>query len=206
MTGSQPAPGSPATTRIVLTGFMGAGKTTVGKLLAGRLGWKFLDSDFLVERRAEMTVAGIFAARGETIFRDLEAEVIRKALASDSEQPLVLALGGGALERSATRNLLASIPNSLVIFLEAPLETMLARCAADEGGPVRPVLADRARLTERWIQRLTWYRQAHLTLDTAAMTPERVVERILQALRPPQGAHDKTALSLAAPRDKGATA
>lgn len=206
MTGSQPAPVSPATTRIVLTGFMGAGKTTVGRLLADRLGWKFLDSDFLVERRAEMTIAGIFAARGESTFRDLEAEVIRRTLASAPEHPLVLALGGGALERSATRDLLASLPDTLIVFLDAPLETMLARCAAHADGPVRPVLADRARLTERWSQRLSWYRQAHLTLNTAEMTPERVVERILESLALHQDAPGETSLPLAGPREKGAPA
>lgn len=163
---------------------MGAGKTTVGALLAERLGWDFADSDFLVEAYAAMTVANIFEQRGEAGFRDLEALVIREALKvdpNDQDEHFVLALGGGALECAATREYLASLPDTLIVFLDAPLETMIARCAAHESGPVRPVLADRERLAERWAQRLPWYRQAHLTVDTRDLTPEAVAEQILQA-------------------------
>ena len=195
MSASLPPPdSSPAhPTRIILTGFMGAGKTTVGALLAVRLGWDFFDSDVLVEARAAMTVADIFARRGESAFRDLEADVIREAFASGPNHHFVLALGGGALEQRATRDFLAALRDTLVVFLEAPLETMIARCATHEGGPVRPVLADRARLAERWNQRLPWYRQAHLTIDTANRSPENAVERILERLAPDAvEAHRKT--------------
>ncbi len=186
MSGPVPAPESfPARpTRIVLTGFMGAGKTTVGALLADRLGWDFLDSDLLVEARAAMTVGEVFINRGEAAFRDLEAEAIREAGESGPDRRFVMALGGGALERSSTRDFLASLPDTLIVFLEAPLATMIARCAGHDGGPVRPVLADRARLTERWSQRLPWYRQAHLTIQTGNLTPETVVEGILEKLDP----------------------
>lgn len=170
--------------RIILTGFMGAGKSTVGALLAERLGWDFFDSDLLVEARAAMMVAEIFQKRGEAAFRELEAEVVRKAAEPGSEGHFVLALGGGALERPVTRDFLASLTDTLIVFLDAPLETMIARCAGHAGGPVRPVLADRARLAERWGQRLPWYRQAHLTVDTADLSPQSVVECILQKLDP----------------------
>jgi shikimate kinase len=195
-------------TRIVLTGFMGAGKTTVGALLAERLGWDFLDSDVLVEARAAMSVADIFARRGESAFRDLEAEVIREALTSGPGEPFVLALGGGALEWRATRDSLASLRDALVVFLEAPLDTMIARCATHEGGPVRPVLADRARLDERWTQRLPWYRRAHHTIDTAEMTPEKIVERILENLDTDhrRGSHEDARLPIDARRKTGAPA
>jgi shikimate kinase len=182
MNGPALFPANPS--RIVLTGFMGAGKTTVGALLAERLGWDFFDSDFLVEARAAMTVADIFEKRGEAAFRELEAEVVREAGEPGSEEQFVLALGGGALEMAATRDLLASLTDTLVVFLDAPLETMIARCAAYEEGPVRPVLADRVRLAERWSQRLPWYRQAHLTVETSEVSPEAVVDRILQRLEP----------------------
>jgi len=184
MSGSQPVPVSiPAhPSRIILTGFMGAGKTTVGAMLAEHLGWDFFDSDVLVETRAAMTVAEIFTRRGETAFRDLEAQVIHEALTDDSRENFVLALGGGALERSTTRDHLASLRDILVVFLEAPLDTMIARCAAHDDGPVRPVLADRQRLAERWTQRLPSYRQAHLTIGTANLTAPNVVERILASL------------------------
>jgi shikimate kinase len=191
MSGSQPQPASfPGhPTRIILTGFMGAGKTTVGALLAERLGWDFHDSDVLVEKRAGTTIADLFARRGEAAFRDLEADVIREALEAPPDKHFVLAVGGGALERSATRDFLASLGDTLLVFLDAPLETMLARCAGHEGGPVRPVLADRARLVERWNRRLPWYRQAHLTIDTMNLSPDNVVDRILVHHDPHLAAH-----------------
>ncbi len=165
-------------TRIVLTGFMGAGKTTVGALLAERLGWTFVDSDRVVETRASRSIADIFERQGETAFRELEAATVRDACQAEQ---LVLALGGGALEKAPTREYLASLPDTLIVFLEAPLETMMARCAAHEDGPVRPVLADRERLASRWSERLPWYRQAHLIVDTRNLGPDAVTERILQS-------------------------
>jgi len=165
--------------RIFLAGFMGAGKTTVGALLAGRLRWEFVDSDRVVEARAGAAIAEIFSRQGEAAFRRLEAEAIREAAQGEQR---VIGLGGGALESAATRGFLASLPDSVLVFLDASLETLLARCGAHVGGPVRPVLADRAHIEERWRARLPFYRQAQLTVDTSALAPEAVAERILDGL------------------------
>jgi len=175
----RPLPARP--TRIILTGFMGAGKTTVGALLARRLAWTFLDSDRIVEERAASTIAAIFERQGEAAFRHLEAAAVRDACRQDQ---LVLALGGGALELPSTRDFLAALSATLIVFLEAPLETMVARCTAHADAPVRPVLADRPGLAERWNRRLPGYRQAHLTIETAELTPDAVVLRILETLDP----------------------
>ncbi|HEX3662245.1 MAG TPA: shikimate kinase [Acidobacteriaceae bacterium] len=175
--GLSPLPAS--ITRIFITGFMGAGKTTVGRLLAERLGWDFADSDHRLEAETGQTVAAIFETQGESAFRDLEAATIRAGIAQDR---LVLALGGGALERPETRDLLASLPDSLLIFLDAPLDVLVSRCADQPGGPIRPVLADRARLLDRWTARLPWYRQAHLTVNTEGCTPDQVTEFILRQI------------------------
>lgn len=172
---------SPSVSRIILTGFMGAGKTTAGALLAARLGWRFVDSDRVIEERAQRTIAEIFAAEGEAVFRTLEAAVIRDLAAGEN---LVLALGGGALEQAATRAFLRSLPGLRVVFLDAPFETLIGRCAAQENAPIRPVLRERERLAERWQARLPLYRQADLTIATAELSPEAVVERIVEALFP----------------------
>jgi len=178
---SGPSPSSTShpvrVSQIVLTGFMGAGKSTVGALLAARLGWNFLDSDRVIEAREAMPIAQIFAQRGEAAFRQIEALAIRECMAGER---LVLALGGGALETAETRSLLEKQSDTLVVFLEAPLPTLVSRCASHDGGPVRPVLADTARLEERWRSRQGWYRTAHLTIATRELTPDAVVERVLQ--------------------------
>lgn len=165
---------------IVLTGFMGAGKSTIGALLARRLGWRFTDTDALIEAQTGLTVARIFAERGEAAFRALETEAIRSC---GREERLVLALGGGAVESAPTRDALARLEESLVVFLHAPLDVMVARCMAQPGAAERPVLADRAGLAARLAARLPHYRAAHLTVETGGLSPELVAEQILASLR-----------------------
>jgi shikimate kinase len=154
---------------------MGAGKTTVGRLLAERLGWDFADSDHRLEAQTGQTIAALFETQGEPAFRELEAATILETV---TPQRLVLALGGGALEQPQTRDRLASLPDSILIFLDAPLDVLVSRCCDQANAPVRPVLADRARLEARWTARLPWYRLAHLTVDTAGRSPQQVAERI----------------------------
>lgn len=166
--------------RIVLTGFMGAGKSTVGRLLARRLGWRFLDADSLLEFSAGKTIAELFLEFGEPRFREMEAELIAGL---SGETDLVLALGGGALESEATRANLLSSPNTQLVFLEAPLDELLRRCAGHGSPDLRPVLRDRDAVLSRFEKRLPQYRQAHLTVPTASQTPEEVVTTILEKLR-----------------------
>jgi shikimate kinase len=165
--------------RIVLTGFMGAGKSTVGPLLAEKLNWDFLDVDAAIESRSGRTVAEIFAVQGEDAFRALEAEAIRE----HARRPnLVLALGGGAIETKATREFLGSLDNTCVLFLDAPLDTLVARCLAQPGAAERPVLADREGLLRHFNARLPHYRAAHHTVMTAGRSPQAVVAYILEFL------------------------
>jgi shikimate kinase len=162
--------------RIVLTGFMGSGKTTVGPLVARKLGWSFIDVDDVIEEEAGVAIAEIFARDGEAAFRDREHATIAR-LAKREE--MVLALGGGAIERSETRDLLLAAPATLLIHLEVELETTLARCSGTEHS--RPVLADHANLASRYQRRLPLYRTAHVSIPVDVLTPEQVADAILSS-------------------------
>jgi shikimate kinase len=162
--------------RIVLTGFMGSGKSTVGPLVAARLGWSFRDVDDVIEAEAGCTIAELFTRHGEACFRDLEHATIARLATGDA---LVLALGGGAIERAETRELLLSAPGTLLVHLEVALETTLARCVGTER--TRPILADRANLLSRYQRRLPLYRAAHVSLIVDALTPEQAAHAIIRS-------------------------
>ena len=178
---TSPHPSQPRSTtprRIVLTGFMGSGKSTVGPLVARRLGWRFVDVDDVIEAEAGIPIAEIFARHGEPAFRDREHATIARLAAGDA---LVLALGGGAIEHAETRDLLLYDPGTLLVHLEVELATTLARCQGTEG--TRPVLADQANLAARYQRRLPLYRAAHVSIPVDALTPEQVADAILRAAR-----------------------
>jgi len=165
----------PAPRRIVLTGFMGSGKSTVGPILAARLGWQFIDVDNVIEAEAGAAIADLFARHGEAAFRDREhAAIARLATGHD----LVLALGGGAIEREDTRTLLLNAPGTLLVHLEVELNTTLARCGGTENA--RPVLADHANLAARYQRRLPLYRTAHISIRADLITPDQVADAILE--------------------------
>jgi shikimate kinase len=172
--------------RIVLTGFMGSGKTTVGAALAARLGWTFVDLDREIERReaisgAPRSVPEIFAQSGEAHFRRLESTALASLL---GQHRLVLALGGGAPESLGNRLLLEQTPRTAVVYLSAPLETLLGRCASDAALPNaihRPVLA---QADARFLIRHPLYaRLAHHTILTARLDIEATTDAVLEALQ-----------------------
>jgi shikimate kinase len=162
------------TRRIVLTGFMGSGKSTVGPLLAARLGWRFVDVDDVIEAEAGTKIAELFARHGEAAFRQRELEAIAKLVEAEE---LVLALGGGAIETELNRTLLLGSAGTLLVHLDVELETTLKRCAGTE--ETRPILADRANLATRYEKRLPLYREAHLSIRVDGLTPEEAVEAIV---------------------------
>lgn len=166
------------TRRLVLTGFMGVGKSTIGPLLARRLGWTFLDLDRHIEERAGVTIPELFARDGEPAFRRLEST----ALASTLRRPsTVLALGGGAPETLTNRLLLEQTPGTVVLFLDAPFPVLFDRCMLQNVD--RPVFADATAAQARFAQRQPLYRRlARHTIDTAGQTPESVTDGILITL------------------------
>lgn len=161
----------------MLTGFMGSGKSTVGPMLAERLGWRFVDADDVIEAETGMPIAEFFRRHGEPEFRALEHSTIARLAAEDG---LVLALGGGAIETDVTRDLLLHSPGTLLVHLEVRLETTLVRCHGTEH--TRPILADQANLTARYKRRLPLYRLAPVSLAADDRSPEQVMEAVLEAL------------------------
>lgn len=184
--------GSQKVRRIVLTGFMGAGKSTIGPLLAKRLNWEFVDIDVAIEARAGKKVAEIFSQDGESVFRNIEAETIRDCC---QRGELVMAPGGGAIETESTRHLLAGDEGTCVVFLDAPLDVLIARCLSQTNAVERPVLADREKLLSRFYSRLPYYRSAHMTIATADLTPDEVVDRIFAGTRSAKSGADFKAIS-----------
>ena len=183
---------------IVLIGFMGAGKTTVGHLLAARLGLPFVDSDQVIEQQAGRPVRQIFAQDGEPAFRALEHQVIAGLLDGPD---LVLAVGGGAAEHPGTRALLArgddradlaacgdgprppreGIAAAQVVYLEVGYDQAMARVGGD---PDRPLLA-RPDLAATYQRRLPLYAGiATLAVATDGRRPETVAADILARLAP----------------------
>jgi shikimate kinase len=169
--------------RLVLTGFMGAGKSTIGRLLAARLNWTFLDLDAHLEARTGATIPQLFERHGEAHFRRLESTALASAL---GQNDTVLALGGGTPEELTNRLLLEQTPATFTIFLDAPFPTLFDRCMLqDFGDPAiaRPVLADPAAAQLRFAKRHPLYRRlANLTIDTANLSPDQTVEDLLQHL------------------------
>lgn len=166
---------------IVLTGFMGTGKTTVGKRLAKRLGWRFVDIDQLIEASAKMPIARIFEKRSEAVFRRLERRHISHAIHGNEQ---VIATGGGAfidpdnrtrLKASGPVVCLTAKPGVIFARVGPKLATRpLLRGAHDPVTRIRALLHRRAKL----------YAQADLTIDTSALSIDEVVERVWDTLSP----------------------
>lgn len=168
--------------RVVLVGFMGAGKSTVGPLLAARLGYRFVDLDAEVERVAGATIPALFRERGEAAFRRLEA---RATAALDEARRVVVAAGGGWMARPALRD---RWPDAVRVWLRASPATILARVRdADPGDGLagRPLLdpADPARSVRRLLEaREADYRRAELAVETDGRSPEAVARAVARAL------------------------
>jgi len=156
---------------------MAAGKTVVGRKLARRLKWRFVDLDRAIEKRERLKVSEIFHRKGEAYFRKVEKRLLEEMLGKEGQ---VIATGGGAI--LDVENLWLLKEKSLLICLRAPLETLLRR---SERGAERPLLkgADRRnRIEELLTLREGRYAQAHVSIDTGRLTVDEVVEKIMETL------------------------
>ncbi|MFY9825356.1 MAG: shikimate kinase [Thermoanaerobaculia bacterium] len=164
--------------RVYLTGFMGCGKTTVGRLLASRLGVPFVDLDGEIERRAGMTVREIFAGQGEPAFRQLEAELLRE---TSSFQDVVVSTGGGTMVTEANARWIGA--NGLSVWLNPPFASIVARIGA-LGKSDRPLFKDEVQALSLYQERLPAYRRADVTVDVAPVErPEEIAARIALLIR-----------------------
>ena len=160
--------------KIYLVGFMAAGKTTVARAMAARLGWRAEDVDELIEARERLTVADIFVRHGEPYFRAAEREMIRLLL------PLrhaVVATGGGTFMDPDTRQTLNL--DGATVWLDVPFDVLVGRLPADGR---RPLAADRQQLERLYAVRQAAYAQAHVRIEAGTSRAEDVADRILDRL------------------------
>jgi shikimate kinase len=166
--------------RLILVGFMCSGKSTVGRLVADRVGWEFVDFDDAIERAEGRRVAEIFRDRGESYFRGLEADLTRRLA---DRRRVVLAPGGGWIAQPGLLDLLR--PASLMVWLRVSPETVYERCGAAAGSE-RPLLAGPdplATIRSLLAERAPRYGAADETVDTDGRDPAGVAEEIVGMLR-----------------------
>lgn len=170
-------------TALFLTGLMGSGKSTVGRVLAGRLGWNFFDTDSLVEKKARLKVSKIFVRLGESRFRSMETAALRKALGSAASptKPVVIATGGGLPVLAVNRSLMRKA--GLRVYLRVPLTRLFKRLKG-QGLKKRPLLTAGgfAALQRLARQREAVYASAEIRVR-ADQDPERVADRILRQIQ-----------------------
>jgi len=157
---------------IYLLGFMGCGKSTVGALVARRLGWPFIDLDATIEAGQSMNIREIFEHAGEPFFRELERAALTEA---SKTEPAVIALGGGTFVQEANLQFIRDL-GAATIWLDTPLDELLRRC---EGVTDRPLFRDAQSFRELFEQRLPYYRLADYRVATAYLSPEQVADQIL---------------------------
>lgn len=162
---------------IVLVGLMGAGKSSIGRRLAARLGMAFVDADAEIEAAAGASISDIFAEQGEAFFRDAERRVIARLLEGP---PVVLATGGGAFMDAATRAKIAATGTS--VWLRAELDTLVKRCGLRNTRPLLQAGDPRAILAKLMDERYPVYANADIVVESGEGPHEDVVEEIVARL------------------------
>ena len=159
---------------VFLVGFMGAGKTTIGRALGRLLGRDFVDLDDRIVEEDGRDIPRILRESGEPYFRDLEARLLADLR---GRAPLVVACGGGTYAHPACHALIDALGTA--VWLQAPLAVMLARCGDGAG---RPLLGSPAEARALYLSRLPAYRSAPVQVDVDGLTPEEAAERIAARL------------------------
>lgn len=163
---------------IILTGFMGVGKTSVGTRLARDLGYSFIDTDELIEADQKIAITEIFSSFGEPYFRDVETRIIRRVLEGEDQ---VISTGGGAVIRDENRAVFKE--RGLTVCLTARPEVIYNRIRHETHRPLLQVADPLARVRELLGARERFYRQADLIIDTSEKTVDQVIDEIRQKVR-----------------------
>ena len=163
---------------IILVGPMGAGKSTIGRLLAVKLGYDFLDTDHVIEEKTGADIAWIFDVEGEAGFRDRETQVLKELSALSST---VVATGGGIVVREDNRRLLAK--HSAVIYLKASLQQLVSRTAKDKKRPLLQVEDPVAKIKSLLSEREAFYSEvSDYVVETDRHSPRSTVQSIIKLL------------------------
>jgi len=163
---------------VILIGFMGTGKSSIGKLLAQKLKWNFVDTDSLIGKSAGMTISEIFTKKGEPKFRDMESDILQQVLSKENQ---VISTGGGIVLREENMNRMKQ--NGIIIALSATPEIIFARTRHRK---TRPVLGDEPtldRVKEILNFRSSLYAQADFSINTSALSKDKIITLILDFLK-----------------------
>lgn len=163
---------------IVLTGFMGTGKTEVGRELSTILGWKLIDVDDEIVKSKGMSINDIFSRFGEPAFRDIETEMIKKTA---SNKNIIISTGGGAVLRQENMDILRE--KGVIVCLTATPETILKRTNNNDERPLLKVEDPLRKIKELLDFRRPFYEKADIMIDTENRTPRRIAEEILERIK-----------------------
>ncbi len=164
-------------TNLYLIGMMGAGKTTIGRKLANRLGYRFVDTDTLIEQSASQSVSELFASTGEAAFRQLETQVLAQVSAYTN---LVVATGGGIIAQQMNWSYLH---HGLVIWLDVPVSILVSRLSSDSSRPLLKDVNLSDKLTDLIAERGELYAQADIRIEYEGKSVGRTCDRILKAIQ-----------------------
>ena len=167
----------PAPKTIVLVGLMGAGKTSIGRLLAKRLDLEFIDADREIEQAAQCSIEQIFERHGEAVFRDGEQRVIARLLAGPTH---VLATGGGAFMTKETRDAIRG--RGISVWLRADLDLLLRRVSRRKNRPLLRNKNPRQTLKKLMEERYPVYAEADIVVDSGDKPPATIVDTVIESL------------------------
>jgi len=164
---------------IVLIGFMGTGKTTIGKLLSEKLSFPFFDTDKIIEQNTDMSIPQLFEKVGEKEFRNYETEVVK--LLSDTEG-CVISCGGGIVLNKTNMDLLSK--NGIIVYLNANVDTILKRIVGDKNRPIIAAMENpKDEIEKLFNKRKQFYQRYNFSFDVDDLTPDTIVTNIINTVK-----------------------